>query len=235
MGEVGMKNNYKFYSFKSSKELVEELATRIIRDLQKAIDLKQSALLAVSGGSTPKKLFKKLSQMNFPWHKVTVTLVDERWVETYDSDSNEKLVRETLLQNKASVAKFIPLKNVVTHHKDACLVTNYRFKKIDEIDVVVLGMGNDGHTASYFPNTQELDNALETKEKCCPTTANAQPFHRMTLTRSFLLTAKSLILHIEGEVKKTVFDMAAKSSDCHKMPIIAMMQEKTPVLEVYHA
>ena len=230
-----MKNNYKFYSFKNSKELVEELATRIIHDLQKAIDVKQSALLAVSGGSTPKELFKKLSQMNLPWHKVTVTLVDERWVETYDNDSNEKLIRETLLQNKATAAKFIPLKNVVVHHKDACLVTNNRFKKINQLDVVVLGMGNDGHTASFFPNAEELDNTLETKEKCSPTTANAEPFERMTLTRSFLLTAKSLLLHIEGEVKKTVFDIALKSSDYHTMPIIAMMQQKNPLLEVYHA
>ncbi|MBL6974014.1 MAG: 6-phosphogluconolactonase, partial [Sulfurimonas sp.] len=190
---------------------------------------------AVSGGSTPKELFKKLSQMNLPWHKVTITLVDERWVEPYYSDSNEKLIKETLLQNKASSAKFIPLKNVVVHHKDACLVTKNRFKNIDELDVVVLGMGTDGHTASFFPNAKDLDKALETKEKCCPSTANVEPFERMTLTRSFLLTAKSLILHIEGEVKKTVFDMAAKSSDCHKMPIVAMMQQKTPLLEVYHA
>lgn len=230
-----MKNNYKFYNFKTSKKLLEELSMRIIEDLKKAIDLKQSALLAVSGGSTPKELFQMLSDMDLPWHKVTITLVDERWVETYSNDSNEKLIRDTLLQNRASAAKFIPLKNAIVENIDGVLVTKNRFSKIDELDVVLLGMGSDGHTASFFPDTDELDDVLETKDKCYPTTANIEPYQRMTLSRSFLLTAKSLILHIEGEVKKTVFDIAVKSYDYHKMPIIAMMQQKSPILEVYHA
>ncbi|WP_415250480.1 6-phosphogluconolactonase [Sulfurimonas sp.] len=230
-----MKNNYKFYNFKNSNILVEELSIRIAADLKKAIELKQYAVLAVSGGSTPKELFQKLSHMDLPWHKVTVTLVDERWVETYSNDSNEKLIRDTLLQNRASFAKFIPLKNAIVKNIDGVLVTKNRFNKMDELDVVLLGMGSDGHTASFFPDTEELDDVLQTKDKCYPTTANVEPYQRMTLTRSFLLTAKSLILHIEGGVKKTAFDIAAKSYDHHKMPIIAMMQQESPILEVYHA
>ncbi len=230
-----MKNNYIVHAFESSTVLVEELSARICEDLQKALTQKGSAVLAVSGGTTPKSLFEKLSTKNLPWSKVTITLVDERWVNPQNSSSNEKLVRETLLQNRARQAKFIPLKNAVSSSKDALVLTKSRFKNIDTLDVVLLGMGEDGHTASFFPNTAELQEALTTDEKCCATLAPTSPLERMTLSRSFLLSATTLILHIEGERKKNIFEIAAKSSDAKSLPILSMMQQEMPLLEVYYA
>ena len=164
-----------------------------------------------------------------------ITLVDERWVSPKSLQSNENLILHTLLQNKARFAMFVPLKNIAVAVEDGLLITRNRLKEIDKLDVVVLGMGADAHTASFFPKTKELEHALHTKELCCATTASVAPFSRITLSRNFLLSATHLLLHIEGEQKKKVFDLACASSDTNAMPIIAMMQQTEPKLEVYYA
>ncbi|MBU0719795.1 6-phosphogluconolactonase [bacterium] len=233
-----MKNNYKLYAFEDTEHLVSSLCERIVSDLKRAIDARGGACLAVSGGSTPKKLFERLSLADLEWDKVTLTLVDERWVNSYDENSNERLVYEHLIKNKAKSAKFIPLKNIVSRAKEGTEITQNRLKNIQSLDVVVLGMGTDAHTASFFPSKyeiEELENALSTEDLCCATTATAEPTERITISRSFLLTASSLLLHIEGRVKKDVFDTACMSDDYLKMPIISMMQQEKPILEVYYA
>ena len=234
-----MNNNYKIHQYKTSEILVSSLAKRIVYDLNKAIEKNGRASVAFSGGSTPKKLFEELSNLELDWHKVTVTLVDERWVQKHDSNSNEKLIKKHLIKNQAAKVKFIALKNIVSRAIDGVAITQNRLKKIDRLDVVVLGMGTDAHTASFFADVDdngELEYALNTKDLCCATTALVEPKERMTLSRSFLLTASSLILHIEGKEKKEVFDMACGNTDIYKMPISSMMQqEEEPVLEVYYA
>jgi len=230
-----MKNNYKINSFLNNELLSDALCKRIVSDLREAIDEKDKAYLAVSGGNTPKKVFEKLSKSDLSWQKVTITLVDERWVEPYDLKSNENLVKKYLLQNKAKLANFIPLKNIVAKAKNGEEITQNRLKVIDAFDAVILGMGDDAHTASFFPHANELETAFNTKELCCATTASVEPFERMTLSRLFLLNTKTLILHIEGEKKKEVFDMASASSDMFEKPIISMMQQEKPILEVYYA
>lgn len=231
-----MNNPYLLKSFENSNLLVENLADRIIGDLETAIAEKGFATLALSGGSTPKKLFSKLSQIPFSWEKVRITLVDERWVDTNSQESNEKLVRDTLLQNYASNALFIPLKNSTASAKEGESTTQESLKKyFDTLDIVVLGMGSDGHTASFFPHAKELQRAFDSEDLCCATTATAEPKERITLTRPFLLKAKNLILHIEGEDKKNIFNTAVEKKDPLHMPIYAMMQQNHPILEVYHA
>lgn len=230
-----MKNNFNLHSFKSSEELVATLSENIVHALKSAIEQRGCAAIALSGGSTPKKLFEKLSTADIEWNKVIVTLVDERWVNPNSLESNENLIVNTLLQNNAQFAKFIPLKNIAVEVEDGLLITQNRLKEIDKLDVVVLGMGGDAHTASFFPHAKGLENALNTKELCCTTTATVAPYSRITLSRNFLLSATDLILHIEGEQKKKVFDLACKSCDVEEMPIISMMQQEQPKLEVYYA
>jgi 6-phosphogluconolactonase len=242
-----MKNNYKINSFENDEALSDALCERIVSDLSAGIEKNGRAYLAVSGGNTPKKVFEKLSKSDLFWTKVIVTLVDERWVKPNDLKSNEKLVKEHLLQNKARTALFIPLKNVEITAKDGEKITRNRLKSIKNFDVVILGMGDDAHTASFFPHpkstsslaltahAKELDTAFNTQEFCCATTATVEPLERMTLSRGFLLSTKNLILHIEGKKKKEVFDLACASDDMYEKPIISMMQQEKPILEVYYA
>ncbi len=230
-----MKNKFKMSGFSSSEELVDELSEKLASLLKDAIETRGRACMAVSGGSTPKKLFEKLSTFDLDWAKVTITLVDERWVDVNSSQSNEFLVKESLLQNQAQNAKFISLKNEMIMGEEALLITRNRLKSVDKLDVVVLGMGGDAHTASFFPNMEELEDVLNAKESCCSSTASVEPYSRITLSRSFLLSAERLILHIEGENKKKVFDVAFQSDDYKNMPIISMMRQEKPLMEVYYA
>jgi len=235
MDEVGMKNNYQFNSFHNSDALVEVLSKRIEKEIEDALVQKKRVSIAFSGGSTPKKLLQKLSKADIEWPRVDVLLVDERWVSTSSNYSNEHFLRENFFINSAKHAVLIPLKNAIVEPSDAQIVTNNSLEKIKKLDIVILGMGEDGHTASFFPHMKELDFALNTHMYCSSATANTEPTKRMSLSRSFLLSAKSLILHIEGEKKKDVFDKASQSDDFSSMPIIAMMQQKEPILEVYYA
>jgi 6-phosphogluconolactonase len=237
MEEAGMANNYfDFITFESREDLVESLSKKIVESLSKVLETREYASLALSGGSTPVKLLNRLSKAELKWENVRVTLVDERWVDASSQSSNEKLIRDNLLINSAKEAKFFPLKSSATSAKDGVKTLELQLKEFAPLlDVVVLGMGSDGHSASFFPKTKELEDALSTEALLCATTATAEPKERITLSRSFLLSAQNLFLHIEGKEKKRVFENAAKSDSVSEMPIISMMQQKIPLLEVYYA
>jgi len=229
-------NYYTLSEFPSKDLLVEELSKKIVDALQDAVDSKGYATLAVSGGSTPKVLFQRLSEIYFPWEKVRVTLVDERWVDPQSDQSNEKLVRSHLLQNYAQEARFVPLKTNGMFANDSIVSLNVELEKLShQLDVVVLGMGLDGHTASFFPNAKELKNALQTEDFVCSITANVEPKERVTLSRKYLLSSQNIFLHIEGKEKKEVFFKATKISQMYQYPIVSMMKQEDPILEVYYA
>ena len=100
------------------------------------------------------------------------------------------------------------------------------------IGVAVLGMGTDGHTASFFPHGDRLDDALDmaTESRVLPMQAEGAGEPRLTLTLAALLDARFLALHIEGQEKRDVFDMALAGTDAGSMPVRAVLhQDKTPV------
>lgn len=218
-------SHYQLLAFESRTILVEALGTKILTLLAQSIEKKGFATLLVSGGSTPKKLFQMLSNSVLEWENVRIGLVDERCVDVQSEASNEHLVREYLLTNRANSATFYGLMQI-----DAAFENLF-----EKPDVVVLGMGLDGHTASFFPQDSALAAALYAEEFLCSTTAPVEPFERLTLSRSFLLGAKNLLLHIEGAEKKRVFANATNAKSIEEFPINAMMQQTTPLLKVYYA
>lgn len=218
-------SHFKLLEFTSRELLVDALAHKIVTALSLAIEQKGFATLLLSGGSTPKKLFAKLSNRALSWENVRVSLVDERCVSVQSEASNERLVRENLLINAAKSAQFYGLMELNSAFEDL----------FESPDVVVLGMGLDGHTASFFPEDSELGSALYGEEFFYKTTAPTEPRERITLSRRFLLQSQNLLLHIEGEEKKTVFIKATNAQTVEHYPIKAMMQQTTPLLEVYYA
>lgn len=214
--------------FSNKEALNEAFATEILRQLQNAIDSKGKASLVVSGGSTPKALFAQLSSSDFPWNKVSITLADERWVPADHNDSNEKLVKENLLVNKAAAATFISLTTADANAQDAEAEISQRINAIDDkFDVLILGMGEDGHTASLFPCSEQIQEGLNLDRELSaiatqPTTA---PHQRMSMTLAKIIQSQKVYLHLTGDKKRAVLNDALANFEAHEKPIKAVCEQ----------
>ena len=224
-------------NFKSRAELDVCFADRVAKQITSAISAKGFASIAFSGGSTPKGLFTELSNKDIDWTKVTITLVDDRWVDVTSNDSNDRLLRENLLQNYAAKARFFSL-------KQADELTDQYLKTLTEqansflpLDVAILGMGEDGHTASIFPCSAQVHQGLDVNAdpaliKVVPTTA---PYERVTFNYAALIQSSHLYLHVVGQSKQDVISQALADDDAVSMPIRAFLQNKDKTFNIFWA
>lgn len=221
--------------FSSRTELARALAARIAGRLADAVRAKGGASLAVSGGSTPKLLFETLSEAAIAWPKVTVTLLDERFVDEASPRSNAGLARSALLRGRAADARFVPLRGVAATPAEAARDAAWRIEALLPLDVAVLGMGLDGHTASYFPDAAGLDALLDpmASEPVAVVEAASAGEPRLTLTMPVLLSADRVALHIEGEDKRAVLEAALAGRG--KLPIRRVIEALPRPVEVYWA
>ena len=228
----------RMHDFADGQALAEALATRVAEALSAGIAARGTASIAVSGGSTPKAFFAALSAKEIAWDKVTVTLVDERFVPADSDRSNHKLVADCLLQNRAAAARFAPLYRPDASADIAAQTASAELRSLGSpFDVVVLGMGTDGHTASFFPGGSKLSRALDpaTPRGVIDMEADGAGEPRLTFTFSALQDARLLVLHIEGAGKKTVLDAANAPGDEADMPIRAVLNRAASPLEIYWA
>jgi len=233
-----METEVKLFSFPDRESLTRELASYLAATLQRAVLEKGWASVAVSGGSTPVPVFEQLSTIPLPWEQVHVSLVDERWLEPNEKASNENLVRSHLLQNHAAAAHFTGMKNSAATPEggeDGC-ETQLR-KIMRPFDLLLLGMGSDGHTASLFPGAERIEAATEMDSgKIClgivPVTA---PHERMTLTLPAILASKEIVLHITGAEKKEVLEKAMGDGESLEMPIRFILRQQQTPLRIYWA
>lgn len=219
----------------NKQALAERLAADVARWLADGIKQRGEAILVVSGGSTPAPFFKSLSEYKIDWSKVRVTLADERWVAPDDKLSNEKFVRESLLVNEAAAASFVSIYNDAKTPDDGWTVCEETLNGLSlPFDVVVLGMGDDGHTASLFPHTNGLDEAcdLATDRKSWPMYPAHLSEARMTLTLAALLNCRQLVLHMTGDQKLELFNQAVDGAD---LPIASVTSAAKERLQVYWA
>jgi len=221
------------HSYATKDELAAALASAVAGNLRAGIAARGRAALAVSGGSRPKRFFQKLGKdRGVDWDKVLVTLVDERWVEETAERSNAGFVNETLLQGPAAVARFIPLFSGGEEPDAAALKrTAEQLQGLPRrFDAVVLGMGSDGHTASFFPGGDNLEAALTSPGPVVAMRAPGAGEARVTLTLPRLLETDALYLHIEGEEKAKVLEEALADGPAEAMPVRAVLrQTKTPL------
>lgn len=202
------------------QQLAEQLAEAVFQALQEDLSHQERALLVVSGGSTPVPFFKALAAKPLPWKRLDITLADERWVGEESSDSNARLVREHLLQGGASAANFIPLTcDASTPEEGVETVAQQAASLAWPASVVILGMGGDGHTASLFPDSRELDLALATDELLVAIRTPSQPQPRITFSADRLHQARRHFLHITGDDKRAVLAKALNGDDARQLPI----------------
>ncbi len=215
----------------SPTELVASLLAEISTSLIAAVQRRGFASLVVSGGNTPRPLFEALSQLDLPWPQITITLADERWVETNSKDSNEAMIRQTLLHGPAAKARFIPLKNSADTASGGVPSCQAALGDIAlPFDLVILGMGDDGHTASLFPGVSGSALDTEGAALCVSITPAAAPHERISLTAAALLNSQKIILHIVGENKWQVYQQAKSTGAVDDMPVrVVLHQDKVPV------
>jgi len=226
---------YEFHVFPSRAQLAEALARTIAGKLSQAIATRGVGFIAVSGGSTPALLFAELSRAAIDWKKVIVTLIDERLVPPDQPRSNAKLVADRLLQGPASAATFLPLYHGTDDGEQAAALARVALRKMPwPLDVAVLGMGPDGHTASFFPDAPNVGELLaaDAGKLVLPVESAAAQEHRLTLTLGKIVAAGFLALHIEGRDKKDVLDRVLAGE---KLPIgVAIAAAPRPV-EIFWA
>jgi len=216
-----------FYSTNNSESLATDLCHSIGEILTETIRTRGRASMALSGGITPIPLFKELSLLNIDWMKVDLTITDDRWVDPKNADSNELLVRTHLIKNKASKVNFIPLKNTSKTAKDGKKNSEEMLKNIMlPFDVIVLGMGSDGHTASLFPCSDELPDAmnLNNLNYLISISPKSAPYQRISLTAKMIIDAKNVFLHLNGSNKLHTLENAMELKNSSKTPIYAFLE-----------
>ncbi|WP_374356647.1 6-phosphogluconolactonase [Chitinimonas sp.] len=207
--------NIHFNEYESRVDLDICLAREIAASLEQAIAERGAASLAVSGGKTPIGMFQQLRQMRLDWDKVWITLVDDRWLPVDHPDSNERLVREHLLKYQVAAAHFVSLKSADATPEAGVAEVEARLRAIPQpFDVLMLGMGEDGHTASLFPCSFEVGAATAPDNPALLAAVNpvSAPYPRISLTLPAIAQARKLLLHLAGANKKTVFQAAMDSS-----------------------
>ena len=215
-----MADTFKYHSFVSRSDMVETASKQILEAVNAAVASRGSASLMLSGGSSPRPVYEALSQMDLPWDKITIGLVDDRWIDRGQPGSNETFLDETLLKGKAKSTKFIGLKTNDVNPASGVKASQEKLSAISQpFDVCVMGMGLDGHTASWFPNSNGLKEALDPYNpdtviaidaRGCPV-AGDHP-DRITLTLSAVMASRQIILMIPGAGKSDVFKASANKS-----------------------
>ncbi|MEQ1489565.1 MAG: 6-phosphogluconolactonase, partial [Terricaulis sp.] len=176
-------------AFASRDALMQAAAETIANALNKGISARGEGVAALSGGSTPEPAYELLAAQSIEWKRVTFLLVDERFVPTSDAASNEAMLRRALAKALGKGAKLLPMYAHGASAEDAAQRADAHYAN-KHIDIALMGMGADGHTASWFPESAQLAAALDVSNKRvvisveAPNAAGAPT--RLTLTRSAL-------------------------------------------------
>ncbi|MEP7154846.1 MAG: 6-phosphogluconolactonase [Betaproteobacteria bacterium] len=224
------------YTFIDSATQAESLAADVARLLRAAIAERGTASLIVSGGRSPTQFFEALSTADLAWRDVTVSLTDERLIDTATGESNERLVRTHLLINAARDAHFVSLRSAVADAGMALADRNRALLRlVRPFDVLVLGMGVDGHTASMFAGADGLAAALDPAAAPALVGLNlaGDAQARISLNRAALLDSRCICLLIQGREKREVLARACDGTPPEELPVATIVQQRQVPVHVY--
>lgn len=202
------------------------LAQRIAQDLRLAIEQQGQAHLCVSGGKSPAPLFQALSQEALAWERVSISLVDERWVAPDHPDRNEHLLQHYLLQHQAQQATLTRL--ILPNETPELALARLQALNIRP-DVCVLGMGEDGHTASLFPDSPNIQEALGSTQDYVLTHPHTAPHQRIGMSLQQILRSRHIYVALSGTKKIAVWQHAAEHPNDARWPISYVLAQHSQV------
>jgi len=210
------------HSHRDETAWVAAIDTHVADLLRATLQQSGQARILLSGGKTPEPVYRALSHAELDWSHVDIALVDERWLQPDDPDSNAYLIGDTLLQDRAAAAHFEPLTRIGRTLAASVRMANEHARH--NPDIIVLGMGDDGHTASLFPRARDLDLALSADADYVAIDATGCPGAgpwpmRISLTPAGLSKAPYRILLVRGEGKQRVLDRAVNGDDPREFPV----------------
>jgi len=225
-----------WWEYDSLDELAEAVAGDVGFIIESAIDARGSSLIAVPGGSTGPAIFPKLSAQKLPWKKVTVIPTDDRIVPVENELANVRSIAKAFLPAGARV---IPIATEIADHKLAGNSADARLQDLPwPPDLVWLGMGKDGHTASIFagPDLQDALDAPKARRAVGvmpdPLPAEA-PVARVTLTRASILSARTVLITITGDEKRALLEQAIADGQSSKLPIGRVLAEAEQPIDIH--
>lgn len=219
-------------AFASREAMAARVADYLDAVIALAVAERGRAMIALSGGSTPEALYKELSGRALDWSRVIAVLVDERWVRPGALGSNESFIRDTFLRASAARATLIGLWSEAKSPQAGLAEAERRLAEAEIFDAVILGMGNDGHTASWFPHCDGLDRALSTTGprlaaiRAQKSDGASDYLDRMTLTLGVVASARTVALLIAGDEKRETFVRALSPGDTEDMPVRAILRAR---------
>ena len=198
--------------------------------LQNTLSRRPQATLVVPGGGTPRHYLPALAQCKLPWDRITITLSDERWVDTSDDQSNEKLIKQHLLSHLPANTPFVGLKTPHDNPFDAIETLHQRLDSLPlPVSLAVLGLGEDGHIASLFPgmNPDSLP-----AHHCIAAAPPIAPSLRMSLSLKMLADSEQIVLVVTGERKRRLLDQLDENPD-PELPVLWLLQHTRTVVNIF--
>jgi len=221
-----------FRIFESREAASAALAHYISEALTVAIAERGTASCVVSGGASPVRMYRTLRQHDLSWEKVVLVPSDERLVAVDHDDSNEGMIRGELIQEAATAARFLSLAEAGISDRTQLSHVNSQLAELARpLDIVLLGMGEDGHTASLFPDSPDITDAIRSNDFCVIQQPEGCAVARLTLTPALLLDARKIVLLFFGQRKRDVYDRAVAGGNPEELPVRFLLQQSvTPVV-----
>jgi 6-phosphogluconolactonase len=225
-GVISKDNAMKFIEYPDSEMMMMDLAQSLAGDIENALLTHDNVSFAVPGGTTPGPIFDGLCAADLAWDRVHIMLTDERWVPETSERSNTRLLRERLLVDRAAAANYVPLYTDAPTPEEGFGVLEEALAPQLPIDVMLLGMGADMHTASIFPGADKLHEALHGDANLVPMRAPGAPEPRVTLSAKVLRAAIQRHVVIIGPEKRAALERAQTLSP-DEAPIAAILPGTT--------
>jgi 6-phosphogluconolactonase len=216
-------------------ELNAVLSEDIAKYLNTALNKYRAASLAVSGGATPADMLTLLGKKKLDWPSIQTLLVEDRWVAADHQDSNQAMLNKTLFSGLAANSRYLPLKNDASNVNDGQHACEEQLAELTwPLSVVHLGMGNDGHTASWFHDAPEYPMLMAAHEQHCTAVhPSAAPYSRISLTPTAVLNSERIVIQVFGKAKRDVLERAlAKDAD---YPISLVLHQQRVAVDIYWA